>query len=106
MPLPGTNLSPIRAIFIALLVVGCYNLIKKGMVIAQFGKLAYLPPAVPVNSAILKCLFVVPEEESQMLSLSCDVVLFHLNDYNSNSLYMYLLSSSNMGSGLSNFSAL
>ena len=69
MPLPGTNLSPIRAILIALFVVGCNNLIKKGTVIAQLGKLTDLSPAVLVNSAILKRFLIMPEEEGQMLAL-------------------------------------
>lgn len=77
MSLPGPNLSPIWTILIALLVVGGYNLIKEGMVIAQFDKLTDLSPAVLVNPAILKCLLVVPEEEGQMLALSYDVVLCH-----------------------------
>lgn len=63
MPLPGTNLSLIRAILIALLAVGGDNLIKEGTGIAQLSKFADLSPAVLVDSAILKGFLVVTEEE-------------------------------------------
>ena len=61
--MPCTNLSAIRTILIALLVVGGDNLIKEGTVIAQLGKFADFSPTVLVNPAILKGFLVVPEEE-------------------------------------------
>ena len=46
-------------------------------VIAQISKFIDLSPAMLVYSAILKRFLVMPEEEGQMLALSCDVVLCH-----------------------------
>lgn len=63
MTLAGSNLSPIWAVLIALLVVGGDNLIKEGMGIAQLGKFADLSPTVLVDPAILKGFLVVTEEE-------------------------------------------
>lgn len=63
MALPGSNLSPIRAVLIALLVVSGDNLIKEGTGIAQLGKFADLSPAVLVDPAIFIGFLVVTEEE-------------------------------------------
>ena len=86
MPLPRPNLSPIKTILVALLVVGGHYFIKEGTVITQLGKLADLPPAMPVNPAILKCLLVVPKEKGQLSALSYNVILCHLSSKGTNKL--------------------